>query len=548
MTGTGGGGGLACGREDPAAAPKVLVVDDEERILEFLTRLLVASSYRVVCAADGVTALALAAREAPDVILLDLVLPGGLNGIDICRELKAGEATRHIPVIFLTGVGDPGNRIKSLDAGANDFLAKPFDPQELLLRVRNCLRLRDAEDLRKQHEEGRRHEAELERVNGELLAAALQNERVLQALEASERRLVSVLESANDALVSLGGKGTILSWNRAAEGIFGIGRARAEGSSFERLLVPAARPDFGLLLEQTLAAGRDHGLGRQVEVRALRACGEEFPVELSLSGWRVGGEAFFTLVARDVSARKAEQEARERAAEDRRRVEQAEVVGRIASGVAHEVRNPLHAIMSLTEALCRKVGGGAEYEPFVSHIRSQVNRLAELMRDLLDFGKPLDRDRLRVLPFAEICRELESSWRDHPAGASSPLRVELQPGGAPLPVLADPIKLTQALFNLLENGANHAPPGEPLRLVVREPRDGFFAVEIVDAGSGIAPEVRDRVFEPFFTTRQKGTGLGLSIVKRIVEDHGGSVALRDNGPSSGTTATLRIPLHAGAPA
>lgn len=527
-----------------APAPTVLVVDDEDLVRGFLARLLEKLDYRPLCAGDGESALRLAVSEAPDLILLDIYLPGE-DGFAICRRLKEQPATRHIPVICITGAADLEHRIKSLDAGANDFLSKPFDPQELLLRVRNSLRLRDAEDLRQRHEAGRRHQEELERVNTELTAIALQNERMLEALESSERRLVSVLESANDALVSLDGRGVILSVNRATEGIFGIGRVRAEGSAFERLLAPAERDGFGRLLEQALAAGRDQGLGRQVEVRGLRQCGEEFPMELSLSGWLAGGEACFTVVARDISARKAAEEARERAAEHLRRVEQAEVVGGIAAGVAHEVRNPLHAIMSLTEALCRKAGSGPEYEPFVSHIRSQVNRLAELMRDLLDFGKPLDRGRLRVLPFAEVCRELEASWRDHPAGGSSPLEVDLRAGGAPLPVLADPIKLTQALFNLLENGAHHSPAGAPLRLVVREPLDDSFAVEIVDAGSGIAAEVRHRVFEPFFTTRPQGTGLGLSIVKRIVEDHGGSVTLRDNSPRPGTTATVLLPLDAG---
>lgn len=666
-------------RGDPSSTPKILVVDDEATVLDFLSTFLAEYAYRVLCARDGETALRLAESEKPDLILLDLYLPGQ-NGFDVCRRIKAEPLTRHIPVICFTGAADDENRLLSLSAGANDFLSKPLHAKELLLRVRNILRLKETEDLRRALElstqrqrevqallasarkvlesrdfdqvahaifasckrllgatggyvavlnpdrathsfvlfdtggpcavarrqtvpiRGIRAEAyrtgqpvccndfaatswaanipaghiDIENVLvvplliggeaegllalgnkpggfvegdaqlvlffGELIAIALQNSRMLGALESSEGRLRSVLDSANDAVVALDGRGTIISWNRAAESIFGISRAAAEGSSIERLLPPQEHQAFRHLLEQALADDREYGLGRQVEVLGRRDCGREFPMELSLSGWRAGGEAFFTLVARDISARKAAAAEQERFAEHLRRMKQTEMVGKIAAGVSHEVRNPLHAIMSLTEALCLKVGGGAEYEPFVSHIRSQVNRLAVLMRELLDFGKPLDRERLQVLPFAEICRELETHWRDHPSGKVAPLRIEPFPGDETLPVLVDPLQMTQALLNLLENGADHAPAGEPLRLVVGQPHDGILAVEVIDAGCGIAAEVLERAFEPFFTTRRKGTGLGLSIVKRIIEDHGGSVTLRDNGAAPGTTATVLLPL------
>ncbi len=117
----------------------ILVVDDEEDILAVVRYNLERGGYRVTCAADGDQALGHARREPPDLILLDLMLPG-LNGLEVCRLLKEDPKTERIPIVMLTAKGEERDVVKGLDAGADDYVVKPFSPQILLSRVKAVLR------------------------------------------------------------------------------------------------------------------------------------------------------------------------------------------------------------------------------------------------------------------------------------------------------------------------------------------------------------------------------------------------------------------------
>jgi putative two-component system response regulator len=120
---------------------RVLIVDDDRQNRELLARILTKEAYDVETAADGETALLSVEVKLPDLILLDVHLPG-VNGFDVCSRLKHSEATRLVPVVLVTGLGDREHRLRGIDAGADDFLAKPFDPTELKARVRSLVRLK----------------------------------------------------------------------------------------------------------------------------------------------------------------------------------------------------------------------------------------------------------------------------------------------------------------------------------------------------------------------------------------------------------------------
>jgi putative two-component system response regulator len=125
------------------AAPRarVLIVDDDRQNRDLLARILTKEDYEVETAADGESALIAVQLKLPDLILLDVHLPG-VNGFDVCSRLKRSEATRLVPVVLVTGLGDREHRLRGIDAGADDFLAKPFDPTELKARVRSLVRLK----------------------------------------------------------------------------------------------------------------------------------------------------------------------------------------------------------------------------------------------------------------------------------------------------------------------------------------------------------------------------------------------------------------------
>lgn len=223
-----------------------------------------------------------------------------------------------------------------------------------------------------------------------------------------------------------------------------------------------------------------------------------------------------------------------------------ETIGQIASGVAHEVRNPLNAILSISEALFREkeIDGNPEFAPYIQHIRTQVNRLANLMNELLDLGKPVSAANFQTLSLLELCRQTMELWKVSGMAENRQGVISAGPDSAGIQVTADSGRLQQVIFNLLENAGHYSPAESAitLRLAPSQSSQGMAIVQIVDAGRGIPPENLARVFEPFYSNRRGGTGLGLSLVKHFIENMGGGVRIWNNDPLPGCTAELCIPL------
>jgi len=247
-------------------------------------------------------------------------------------------------------------------------------------------------------------------------------------------------------------------------------------------------------------------------------------------------------VVRDISDRR-KAEAEKAALEARlSEAQRMETIGNLAGGVAHEVRNPLNAIMALTDALDREIGANPEYRTFMQHMRTQVDRLSTLMNDLLELGKPVDQARLRAESLTEICALSVDAWKQSKWGHGREVVTSFSREGQGAYVLADAKKLQQVFINLLDNAAQHSPEGEPVRIEVPPPAGEWAEVRIADRGSGIPGDILPRVFDTFFTTRRGGTGLGLSIVKHIVEKHGGAITLANNASPPGCTANVVLPV------
>jgi signal transduction histidine kinase len=226
-----------------------------------------------------------------------------------------------------------------------------------------------------------------------------------------------------------------------------------------------------------------------------------------------------------------------------------ESIGQLAGGVAHEVRNPLNAILSITEALFREDGikGNPEYVPYIQHIRTQVTRLALLMNDLLDLGKAIPASNLLPVPLYRLCSETITLWKSSGSATNKQIVLECNVPPDHLLVRTDSIKLQQVFFNLIENAAQHNPPSSSVRFCIigAESPDNIqnmAVVRISDQGSGIAPDRIERIFDPFYSDRKGGTGLGLALVKHFIESMGGQVRIGNNDPPPGCTAEVHIPL------
>lgn len=248
-------------------------------------------------------------------------------------------------------------------------------------------------------------------------------------------------------------------------------------------------------------------------------------------------------VVRDITNRKRVEEEKAKLEEQLREAQKMEVIGNLAGGVAHEVRNPLNAIMALTDALDQEIGNNPEYSAFMMHMRTQVERLTTLMNDLLELGRPVERSQLRQEPLVEICALSIDAWKQSKWGKGREVVLSRPSNGEDVVLLADVKKLQQVFINLLDNAAQHSPEGSAITIEVLASRGNATEVRVADHGEGASAEALPHIFDTFFTTRRGGTGLGLNIVKHIVETHGGSISLSNNVPPPGCTASLIFPLQ-----
>lgn len=226
-----------------------------------------------------------------------------------------------------------------------------------------------------------------------------------------------------------------------------------------------------------------------------------------------------------------------KAAEERLR-EQAALVrlGEMAAVVAHEVKNPLAGLRGALQVIGKRLPSGGPDAAIVGEMVARIDALNRMVQDLLLFARPR-QPRLAPVQAAALVREAAEFIKIDPALKHTSITVD--DGGDPM-VSADVDLLKLVFFNVLLNAAQAARNRGGVRVRIHDPEDGMCRITIADDGPGIAPEIRDRIFQPFFTTRHRGTGLGLPIAKRAVELHGGELSI-ESPKGGGTTVTVRLP-------
>jgi signal transduction histidine kinase len=218
-------------------------------------------------------------------------------------------------------------------------------------------------------------------------------------------------------------------------------------------------------------------------------------------------------------------------------------LGILATGVAHEIRNPLTAIKFRLFSLNNALPSGYSQNEDLFVIKNEINRLERIVSDFLQFARPSDPRPVPV-PVQELLQETRELLR--PELARRKVGIELDPGEA-LVVEADKQQVQQVLINLIQNAAESMVSAGTVNLRARQGASRFgrqsrpaVMIEVKDTGKGIPPEIEGRLFDPFFSTKEGGTGLGLPIAARIAEKHGGFIMYSTEG-NRGTTFTLVLP-------
>jgi len=505
-------------RAQPAqSTPRILVVEDDAKMRRVL-ELLLSGHWTVETAADAPSAIAATRERPPDLVLTDLLLPG-MDGYDFLRQLRAEAGTRTLPVIVISGLTEEADRLKALEAGANDYLIKPFSERELMLRVTTHLEM------------------------GFLRREA--------ALRESETQLRAILEGALDAVVGMDASGVVIDWNQQAEATFGFTRAEAVGRRLAELIIPPQfREAHERGLEKYLETGEGPLLNRRVEVEGQRKDGTRVPIELAITVVKGWGFYRFNAFARDISDRRAADAERNRLLEEAREANR--MKDEFLAMLSHELRTPLSAIVGWAHMLRT---GGLD-EPTVARAIETIDRNAkvqnQLIEDILDVSRIVAGKFHLDMRSVDLVRIVEAAVDTvSPLAASKgvELRQDLAAEVRPCcPAIGDPERLQQVVWNLLTNAIKFTPKGGVVTVEVRRlDEQGEFEIVVRDTGQGIASDFLPHIFERFRQAgtgarRQGGLGLGLSIVRHIVEMHGGTVMAASAGEGQGSMFTLRLPV------
>jgi PAS domain S-box-containing protein len=349
-----------------------------------------------------------------------------------------------------------------------------------------------------------------------------------------------ILSSFVNGLVTLDLDGRVVTVNPAAEALTGCAasalRGRAAADAFQHL------PELRDLLLETLRTRV--GVG-PVSFVLSRSDGRSVPVELATTPLLGSEEQALGVVAvlRDLTpVRQLE--------EQLRRSDRLAALGTLAAGLAHEIKNPLTAIMTFSRHIARRFNDERFRERFQSVVPRELERINAIVDGLLRLARParLVLAPVHLPPLLEQALELYA-----PQIEARGIRVRREVTVGVPPVPGDAEQLYQAFLNLVANAIDAMEEGGTLTVTLgwSRPEDGpdgaprdRLVVEVADTGSGIKPEESPNVFNPFFTTKSGGTGLGLAIAHKIIEDHGGTVTFR-SAPSQGTVFAVGLPLRVG---
>ncbi|ADC63423.1 response regulator [Allochromatium vinosum] len=488
----------------PSQDALILIVDDDPPAIDALRRILRRGRYtNVLGCSSAAASLDVIALQRPMLVLLDLHMPV-MDGFAVLAHIQREYLPEEAPtVLILTASEDRASRLRALESGARDYLLKPYDPYEVLLRVRNLL-----------------------------------------AIQRQGRMLANVLDSTPFAMLAHDAAGHCTYINRSALNLLGYERTEAIIGQDVRAILHDHTSD-------SATPGETGPSGSERWCR--RADGTMLPVRYwsyPLSGERSTGESLVTLLDQ---SEHHESERRARLAAEKletalRQADEANLAkSRFVANMSHEIRTPLTAITGFAETLTESDQPPEECERAVNAIIRNSRYLMELVNNILDFSR-IESGKLLVeqieTPFETWIREIAAFAIERARGKGLHFDLSVE---APWPrtLVTDPTRAKQILVNLLNNAFKFTEQGSVRLHVVLDPEHERLVLEVTDTGIGIESHRQEELFEAFVqadasTMRQHGgSGLGLNIARTLARCLGGELSVRSVfGVGSRFTATL----------
>jgi PAS domain S-box-containing protein len=507
---------------------RILIVDDERHNRQLLEVMLAPEGYVLVTASSGEDALDMVADQPPDLILLDIMMPA-MDGYQVAGRIKRNPATKNIPIIILTMMDDRNAKMLGLNAGAEDFLAKPVDRAELCVRVRNLLRLKEYGDYHDKY--------------SQLLELEV-DARTAQVVE-SERLYRSTFDTAPVGIVHMDLSGRWLRVNLRLCELLGYSRDELQSTTAEELVKADEAVGEREALDQMARGTLDRHV---IHEKRYRTRGGSFVwgrVNMSVHRDADDKPQHFVIVIEDITEQRVLEA-------QLRQTSKMDAIGRLASGVAHDFNNLLSVILSYGEMLAEDLAEGHPMRAGLEEIRAAGLRAVDLTRQLLTFSRQHVRQP-KVVDLSTIVSGVENMLQRLISAD-----VELTTNGDPARgrILVDPGQMEQLIVNLAVNARDAMPNGGKLIIETADVvLDETYASEhlgarvgshvlltVSDNGTGMDKATQARMFEPFFTTKDpgKGTGLGLATVFEIVRQSGSTIWV-DSEPDRGTTFKIYFP-------
>jgi two-component system CheB/CheR fusion protein len=370
--------------------------------------------------------------------------------------------------------------------------------------------------------------------------------RAEQTLRESEAMTRAGVRSSLDGVVTIDEHRTVLSFNPAAEQLFGYRAPEVIGQSV-RMLAPSSDHDAweGYLASEPETGTHELAGGR--EIHGQRKDGSVFPMDLHVSAFDDGAGRRFVGTIRDVTSRKQTEERLRRQQAELAHVLRLATIERLAAGLAHELNQPLSAIANSVEACAAYVRSGRRGPrrllALLDSAGAEALRAGEIVHHVREFVQRSE-PRLEATDLCEVVRNATRWLMREMEQERITLRLDLAPNG--LPVLADRIQIEQVLVNLIQNAVDAireaGKSDRQIRVRAAQRADGMAEVAVHDSGTGLSPATAERLHEPFFTTKPQGMGMGLAISRTIVEAHSGQLTIDGRAPGLGTTVRVALPL------
>lgn len=492
----------------------IMVVEDERIIARDIQATLQRAGYHVPSlAASGEEAVAIASRVKPDLVLMDIVLQGQMDGIMAAGRIRQDFG---IPVIYLSSYGDPPILERAKATEPIGYILKPYEEKDLLTTIEMVLH---------------QYQASQERAESALLA--------------SEARFRAIFDTCALGIALVNREGRFLETNGALREILGCESAEMVRKTITDFAHPGDQEEESSLFKELMDGKRDQ---YRLQKREFSKAGKVIWVQLTASVFPGSGSSesrrFAVRMTEDITEQKHLEEQFLRA-------QRMECIGMLASGLAHNLGNvlvPVTAGVGLLQPLLTEPSGSQTLAVMDGSLRRAVG----IVRQLLTLGRGEDGQMVPMLP-RDLLEEIGRFVRElFPKSIQTRIRVPAEPQA----IMGDANALHQALLNLCANARDAMPQQGSLVMSIENTavdaakarlhpgiKAGPFVVfSVKDTGSGMSEDVIERIFDPFFTTKPtgQGTGLGLSTTLGIIKRHKGFIEV-ESQPGKGTEFRLYIP-------